>query len=236
MAHELIQDGLQKGGFLGLPVGGIAIQLRADVHGQAIHLLADHRVGLPFRTGSVALDGLVIDLNGKVKAREIARAIRDVATSQLLLLLHSLESAGGRGAGDQDEAQQSQQCAQQHPTQAVGRPVGIWGGRSVGLFRGGFHRDRARGWARTIIRREVGMSECSGNRTGSPENWFPTASPAHFLSSSKSGVIASGVRERTGDPRNPFGPRVTMYSHPANRAAAAVTASSKSEKGNCSAS
>ncbi len=45
----------------------------------------------------------------------------------------------------------------------------------------------------------------------------------------------SGVSGGTGDWRKPFGSRVTPYSQPADWAAAAVTASSKLEKGSCSA-
>jgi hypothetical protein len=65
---------------------------------------------------------------------------------------------------------------------------------------------------------------------------IPSSPAALNHSRSKSGVTASGAKQGTGEPRNPFGSRVTMQSQPAERPAAAVTASSKSENGNCSAS
>jgi len=72
------------------------------------------------------------------------------------------------------------------------------------------------------------------------EEWLPEnrgfQRPLQAHSLPKSGVTISGVTERTGDPRNPLGSRVTIKSQPPSRAAAAVTASSKSEQDNCSAS
>jgi hypothetical protein len=51
----------------------------------------------------------------------------------------------------------------------------------------------------------------------------------------KRAIVGSAVRVRTGDPRNRLGSRVRMKSHPAKRAAAAVTCVLKVRKGSCSA-
>ena len=55
------------------------------------------------------------------------------------------------------------------------------------------------------------------------------------LAEQQRSILASST-PGTGDPRNPFGSRVMINAQPACRAVAAVTASSKSESNNCSAS
>ena len=116
------------------------------------------------------------------------------------------------------------------PPRDISFPTGETAGRARTR---GMWRTRAKACGRRCCqdngRLKFGLGGC-----GSPRIVFQRPLRAHSLP--KSGVTISGVTERTGDPRNPLGSRVTIKSQPPRRAAAAVTASSKSEQDNCSAS